>query len=112
MIRNSTLHRYTPLPKGCKVRRVSPKRSRLGKARTACNKMVALRSNGWCELKIGGICQGRGVHVHEILSRARGGSITDPDNCRHACDACHRWVHEHPTQAGKLGYLKSRKANS
>lgn len=105
------LRRKKPLARGCKLRRVSRKRARMGRNRTRCNQLVALRSQGWCELRIGGVCQGKGVMVHEILTRARGGSITDPENCLHACAACHRWAHDHDEQATKLGFLKSRKAN-
>lgn len=50
-------------------------------------------------------CNGaRTTDVHERLSRARGGSITDP---RHGhmvalCRACHDWITTHPAEAEAL----------
>jgi predicted metal-binding protein len=55
------------------------------------------------------ICSGRFDDMHEILSRARGGSITDPDNILLVCRSCHRWVTENPWAAEDLG--ASRKAS-
>lgn len=47
------------------------------------------------------------TEVHELKSRARGGSITDPDNCVPLCHECHRWITEHPKQALEDGWLKN-----
>lgn len=56
------------------------------------------------------ICQrcgaARSTEVHEVLSRARGGSILDRDNCRALCHRCHRWITEHPQQATDEGWLR------
>ena len=41
--------------------------------------------------------------LHEIRSRARGGSITDPANVIPLCREHHRWVTEHPLEAEKEG---------
>lgn len=46
--------------------------------------------------------------AHEIVARARGGSITDPENLLPLCRAHHTWVTEHPLEAEKLG-LSRRK---
>lgn len=43
--------------------------------------------------------------VHEIKSRARGGSITDPDNLACLCRACHDWITTHPADAQAAGWL-------
>ena len=51
-------------------------------------------------------CQSaRATEVHEVLSRARGGSILDRANCRVLCHECHRWVTEHPAAAVAAGWL-------
>ena len=51
-------------------------------------------------------CQAaRATEVHEVLSRARGGSILDRANCRALCHDCHRWVTEHPADAVASGWL-------
>ena len=53
-------------------------------------------------------CGGRNDVVHEKLTRARGGSITDPANCVVLCDPCHAWVHAHPRQSTEDGWLLRR----
>ena len=46
------------------------------------------------------------VDVHEIKSRARGGSITDRDNLAVLCRPCHRWITDHPADAHREGWSK------
>lgn len=46
------------------------------------------------------------TEVHEIKSRARGGSITDVTNCVALCHRCHDWVTTHPALAAREGWLK------
>lgn len=48
----------------------------------------------------------RSTDVHEPHTRARGGSITDPENVRALCRACHDWVHSHPAEASEEGWLR------
>ena len=57
-------------------------------------------------------CGGRNEVVHEKLTRARGGSITDPANCVVLCNACHAWVHAHPRQSTEDGWLLRRFAQN
>ena len=45
---------------------------------------------------------------HELLSRARGGSITDPANVTPLCRSCHSWVTRNPTAAAAEGWALSR----
>lgn len=45
--------------------------------------------------------------AHELLSRARGGSIVDPANIKPLCRACHDWVTTHPAQAETEGFSQS-----
>lgn len=52
--------------------------------------------------------QARSVDVHELLSRARGGSITDETNCRTLCRLCHYWITTHPAVAEAEGWAKSQ----
>ena len=44
--------------------------------------------------------------VHEIKTRARGGSITDPANLAVLCRSCHDWITQNPRQAREDGWLK------
>lgn len=46
------------------------------------------------------------VDVHEIKTRARGGSITDLDNLAILCRPCHDWVGTHPKAATFEGWMK------
>jgi hypothetical protein len=48
--------------------------------------------------------------MHEVLSRGRGGSPTDPENILCLCRGCHKWITEHPEQATALGWLRARTA--
>lgn len=43
---------------------------------------------------------------HEPLTRARGGSITDPTNLLWICRAHHDWTHDNPQKAHEVGLLK------
>ena len=54
------------------------------------------------------VCAGRSTELHEPLTRARGGSILDPDNTIAVCRNCHRWIHDNPHSATQLGLLKSQ----
>ena len=54
-------------------------------------------------------CGGPADDAHELLSRARGGSITDPTNIVPLCRADHRWITEHPAEAAAEGWALSRK---
>ena len=51
-------------------------------------------------------CGSRADDLHEILSRARGGSISDPENCIPLCRTHHTWVTEHPIEAKEMGLSK------
>lgn len=46
------------------------------------------------------------TEVHELKSRARGGSITDRTNCVALCHSCHRYITEHPAEAESEGWSK------
>ncbi len=48
--------------------------------------------------------------VHEILSRGRGGSATDPANQLCLCRPCHHWITVNPEDATALGFLRARTA--
>lgn len=52
-------------------------------------------------------CTRTTTEVHEILTRARGGSILDKDNCVALCHSCHAWITEHPKEAHAMGMMKN-----
>lgn len=45
--------------------------------------------------------------VHELKSRARGGSITDLENLVVLCRVCHTWITQNPKLALEQGWLKN-----
>lgn len=55
------------------------------------------------------ICERCGTNpsteIHEVVTRARGGSILDPANCRALCRRCHAFITEHPKQAHEEGFM-------
>lgn len=46
------------------------------------------------------------VDVHEVKTRARGGSITDEANLVCLCRACHDLITRDPEQAHRRGWVK------
>lgn len=56
------------------------------------------------------ICQrchaARSTDIHEMKTRARGGSILDESNLAALCHTCHAWITEHPAAAHEEGWLK------
>lgn len=88
------------------MRAVSKKRARVNAARTKALKPLRERQE-WCS-KCGRA--GVGLDAHELLSRARGGSITDLANIALLCRPCHTWVTENPALAEAAGWALKREA--
>lgn len=51
--------------------------------------------------------QARSEDIHELKSRARGGSITDVENLVAVCRSCHHWITTNPKLAQESGWLKN-----
>jgi hypothetical protein len=110
VLKRTPLRRHTalarsPFPSRTALRPVSAKRRRQAPARRRCCEQV--RARKYCEALLEN-CTFLGQHVHEVVSRARGGSITDASNCLYVCASCHRAIHDNPAEATRLGLLKSR----
>lgn len=45
--------------------------------------------------------------VHEVKTRARGGSITDKENLIVLCRVCHTWITQNPKLAKEQGWVKN-----
>ena len=52
------------------------------------------------------MCGGRADDLHELRSRARGGDITDPENCVPLCRRCHSRVTTEPAWAAANGWAR------
>lgn len=68
-------------------------------------RMVDSRENGTC-LK----CSQPGTDVHHRIVRGMGGTKNEAvayglANLILLCRSCHNWVHGHPTESYKLGFL-------
>jgi hypothetical protein len=53
-------------------------------------------------------CTWTSTEVHELLSRARGGSIVEDANTASLCHSCHAWVTTEPRLATMAGLQRSR----
>lgn len=95
----------TPLKRRKGVNRMSPKRKALNELRRIFVADI-LTARPWCQARIEGICTRRSVDVHEVLTRARGGSITDPDNVLALCRACHHHITVNPAWAVEHGFMR------
>jgi 5-methylcytosine-specific restriction endonuclease McrA len=58
-----------------------------------------------CGIRWDADCRGLADDLHELLSRARLGSITDPENCVPACRPCHSNLTGNPAEAERRGFL-------
>lgn len=72
-----------------------------------------LAKNPRCMVRWNGGCTGWAVHVHEALTRGRGGVIV-PTQGRDqlfiaTCWWCHAMVHDHPEEAAGRGFLLSHR---
>ena len=112
--RKTELKRGKPPQRKTRINPVSKKRAKLNQAR---RKFVEgfLAANPRCQagtlitpIDHRHRCGRWSVDVHEVVTRARGGSILDPHNCRAICRLCHDWIHDNPADATEVGLLASR----
>lgn len=90
--------------KRTRIKPVSAKRARENRQRAKLRLRMIETHGVSCQAGILGVCDGRWTDMHERLSRARGGSVTDPDNIVLLCRPCHRLITEHPAWAEANGW--------
>lgn len=92
----------TPLNRYTRLKAMSKKRQRIALQRRR------LRADLLEEFPICQVpwCESASTDIHEPLTRARGGSILDPENCRAVCRLHHDLIHAEPSWAYELGFLK------
>jgi hypothetical protein len=89
--------------KRSKINPVSKKRQDLNKIRSKFREEI-LMNRMMCEARISG-CSRIPTDVHEIKTRARGGSIIDADNVLALCRPCHRFITDNPAFAAEHGFV-------
>lgn len=87
------------------IRKQSERRRLVVKERKRMLREVYTNVCGGADLVPEVRCSGP-LDPHEPLTRARGGSITDPDNLMWICRTHHDWLHAHPVEAHEVGLLK------
>lgn len=87
------------------LRPVSKKRLALRGKRDKVRDQVLERDQNACQAGILGLCTYHATDVHEILTRGRGGSIYDPDNCISLCRSCHTYITDNPKWAEENGFI-------
>lgn len=77
--------------------------------RTEVRRIVHQRDMGLCQAKflVASITCSGPLDIDEVIPRGRGGNYLDPDNCQVLCRAHHRWKHDNPAEAERLGLTKS-----
>lgn len=101
MKRHRGLKPGAPLKRRTPLRAASLKRRREQRERTLVVQRVLARDRG-CVLREHGPCNGP-LDVDEVVSRGRGGSFLDDDNCQTLCRLHHRFKHERVHWASVLG---------
>lgn len=64
------------------------------------------RSQGWCEMRVPGVCLGRAREFSHRWAEGQGGpwcASNGLDSCGLA--GCHGWLHRNPIQAKRLGWV-------
>lgn len=100
------------MKRGGPIKQRSDKRVAEDRERERAKVVVRHRALGGCEVagvmgRLGlGRCMGP-FDFHEVLTRARGGSITDPDNILMVCRFHHDWITDHPVEAAAHGLVRN-----
>jgi len=89
--------------KRSRINPVSKKRQKVNVARRIFVKRI-LEERPECEAMIPYICRHWASDVHEIMTRARGGSILMEDNVLALCRHCHTFVTENPAFSQEHGF--------
>ena len=85
------------------MKQVSDKRAKINRARAVLVKRL-LDERPICEAQISG-CTQLSTDCHEILTRARGGSILDEENIVCLCRSCHSFITENPAWSAEHGFM-------
>lgn len=91
------------------ISKMSEKTKTQAPQRAEVRRIVLQRDMGLCQAKFLVTylsCSGP-LDVDEVIPRGRGGDHLNPDNCQVLCRTHHRWKHDNPAEAERLGLTKS-----
>lgn len=83
------------------LRRVSKKMEKRLRDYRQLKKQV-LSQSSFCEMPD---CGKRGFQIHHVHGRS-GENLCNTATWMILCTSCHAWIHSHPNEARKKGYLK------
>jgi hypothetical protein len=90
------------------LRRRSEKTAKLYAEQRVPLVIKILRERPRCEAALEG-CTGRSTEVNEIVRRGQWKlGILVESNLQALCHTCHSWITDHPAEAHRLGFQKSR----
>ena len=90
--------------KRTRLRAQSSKQARKEREFARNRDKVIRRAGGRCEIRVGMVCRSVAATAHHVRLRSQGGGH-DVDNLVATCNACHRYVHEHPEWARENGWI-------
>lgn len=95
--------------KSTRLNPASKKTKKNAAKRAEVRRIVHQRDMGLCRARflVGSITCSGPLDIDEVIPRGRGGNYLDPDNCQVLCRAHHRWKHDNPAEAERLGLTKS-----
>jgi hypothetical protein len=98
------IRRVSSLPRSVRLRHQSAKAAARQRVRRSVLQEM-FPEHEWHECAFPG-CHAEATDPHEPLTRARGGSITDPENIIGLCRRHHDDCHANPSAAAKLGLIR------
>jgi 5-methylcytosine-specific restriction endonuclease McrA len=108
--RGGPLKRRAPLKRGSAQLARTPIRSSREKHTDPAwreEREKAFRRDGYrCMVTVEHDCTRRAEHAHHVILRSQGG----PDvewNLLSVCHVGHRWIHDHPRDARRYGWIRS-----
>lgn len=103
--RSKPLARTGQLARTAVLKARSPKTAKVYRTERVPLVQDILAARRFCEIRWDANCRTLAEGLHEILSRGRGGSITDEANVLAACHYCNGAVSDNPAQAEARGFL-------
>ncbi len=100
-----------PIARGKVPKRIGRRGLRLEASWRKCKAKVKLRSGGFCEGNIAGVCppwQHGASDVHHVWPEDRASGRHNPSRCLHLCRTVHDWCDAEPDLARDAGILRPR----